>query len=254
MIAAIHQPNFFPWLGYFNKIAMCDTFVVLDHVEAMWRSTWLTRNRVLNAGQPRWLTLPAHRSEVPSPPPGCGFSGRTAWWGRTCARSRPTTRAIRTSTKCSRSCGSAYEARPEFVAELNLGLIAEFRRRLGLDSEMVRSSDLVRECPQLVDLRASDLLIAICKAVGADEYLCGEGSLGYIDPAAFESNGIAFWFQRFAHPGYQQSGSPEFVSHLSVLDALFNVGFSGVCELLAVHARERVTGQEDPAPVLEAQQ
>ena len=47
MIVAIHQPNFFPWLGYFNKMIMCDTFVVLDHVEAMWRSTWLTRNRVL---------------------------------------------------------------------------------------------------------------------------------------------------------------------------------------------------------------
>ncbi len=33
MHIAIHQPNFLPWMGYFYKIAQCDTFVFLDHVE-----------------------------------------------------------------------------------------------------------------------------------------------------------------------------------------------------------------------------
>ena len=30
---AIHQPNFFPWMGYFHKIANCNTFVYLDDVQ-----------------------------------------------------------------------------------------------------------------------------------------------------------------------------------------------------------------------------
>jgi WbqC-like protein family len=254
MIVAIHQPNFFPWLGYFNKMVICDTFVVLDHVEAMWRSTWLTRNRVLNAGQARWLTLPAQRSEVPVP----ATQVRIQWENRLVGQNLRMLEANYARHPHFEEgfdlVREVYAARPEYVADFNLAVIAESRRRLGLDGELVRSSDLLQTSPRLGELRASDLLIAICQVVGGNQYLSGEGSLGYIDPPAFELAGIEFWFQRFAHPAYPQRGAQAFVSHLSVLDALFNVGFAGVRGLIAGHARERVAGEEDPAPVLEAQQ
>ncbi|MFT4535562.1 MAG: hypothetical protein ACJA1A_001509 [Saprospiraceae bacterium] len=38
MKVAIHQPNFLPWMGYFYKIAQCDTFVFFDDVEYTKRS------------------------------------------------------------------------------------------------------------------------------------------------------------------------------------------------------------------------
>jgi len=30
---AIHQPNYLPWIGYFYKMHLCDTFVILDDVQ-----------------------------------------------------------------------------------------------------------------------------------------------------------------------------------------------------------------------------
>jgi len=32
-VVAIHQPNFFPWLGYFDKMARSQCFVFLDDVQ-----------------------------------------------------------------------------------------------------------------------------------------------------------------------------------------------------------------------------
>ena len=33
MNVAIHQPNFVPWLGYFDRMIRADMFVLLDHVQ-----------------------------------------------------------------------------------------------------------------------------------------------------------------------------------------------------------------------------
>ena len=33
MIVAAHQPSFLPWLGYLDKLARCDVFVVMDDLQ-----------------------------------------------------------------------------------------------------------------------------------------------------------------------------------------------------------------------------
>ena len=57
MICAIHQPQFMPWLGYLHKICRADKFVFLDDVQFK-KNEFQNRNRVLIAGEPRWLTVP----------------------------------------------------------------------------------------------------------------------------------------------------------------------------------------------------
>ena len=61
-IVAIHQPNFFPWLGYFDKIARSDTFILLDDVQfPKTGGVWSNRVKILVGDKARWITAPIDR-------------------------------------------------------------------------------------------------------------------------------------------------------------------------------------------------
>ncbi|MBU2027138.1 MAG: WbqC family protein, partial [Proteobacteria bacterium] len=57
MIVAVHQPQYLPWLGYFDKIDRADVFVLLDTVQFK-KNEWQNRNRIKAAAGPQWLTVP----------------------------------------------------------------------------------------------------------------------------------------------------------------------------------------------------
>jgi hypothetical protein len=98
------------------------------------------------------------------------------------------------------------------------------RGALGITTPMLRSSEL------RVQGAKSDLVLDICRAVGATTFLGGMGgSRRYLDVQAFEREGIEVQWQAFRHPIYAQSGGgSEFVPGLSAIDALFNAGPSFV--------------------------
>lgn len=64
-ICAIHQPNFFPWLGYFDKIRQADIFVFLDQVaypkSGKSMGSWCNRVRINTGGSPTWISCPVVR-------------------------------------------------------------------------------------------------------------------------------------------------------------------------------------------------
>ncbi len=60
MRVAIHQPNYLPWLGYFDKILRCDVFVFLDRVQMSVQS-YTQRVQILSRGIPLWLTVPIRK-------------------------------------------------------------------------------------------------------------------------------------------------------------------------------------------------
>jgi len=235
---AIHQPNFMPWLGVFHKAAMVERFVILDHVQAPGGPSWLNRNRILVEGEPRWLTMPVQRS-------GQGLPAvnevRIQW------HNRLVDKQLRTLTEqygrhphfeeVRALISELYALRPALIAALNEAFFRRVVDGLGLTVDLVRSSELCVREPGLRSLRGSALVLAVCQAAGGHEYICGDGSLGYIDPPAFEAAGLGFTFQRYAHPEYPQLRVRGFVSHLSVLDALFNVGFAQTRELVSAGVR-----------------
>jgi hypothetical protein len=227
-LVAIHQPNFFPWLGYFNKIARADVFIVLDNVQfAKTGGTWSNRVRILLEGRPIWVTLPVERS----------FQGVRLVREMRVAEGPWRVRLLRTIRGAYRRALYFHEVFPlveeligtptDMVAEFNLTVVRALTGRLGLDpGKLIVGSTLG------VEGGGTDLLVNAVRAVGGSGYLCGGGAHGYQDDERFAPAGIGLVQQMFQHPVYPQLGAGEFVPGLSIIDALMNCGFVGTRELV----------------------
>ena len=233
-VVAIHQPNFFPWLGLFDKVVRSDVFVVLDHVQyPKSEGTWSNRVRLAVDGEARWTTMPVERD----------YSGVRRIDEMRIDNASPWRRKLLQLLRT--NYGRAFAFKDTFpvieswienpaplLADYNVDNITAICGRLGLNS-----SHLVRSSTLAVTGARTELLVNIVKTVGADTYLSGDGSAGYQDDDVFMSAGIEVVYQRFVHPVYPQRGTPQFMPGLSILDAIFHCGFAGAAQLLDVTQR-----------------
>lgn len=227
-LAAIHQPTFLPWLGWWDKLARADVLVVLDDVQFPKKGgTWMNRVRVLANGSPVWLTVPVDRS----------YHGVRTVREMLIDTSKPW------REKILGTLAASYARAPHFedvypvveeivslptdrIMELNEAGLRRIARGLGLDArKLVRQSDLSVSGP------GTDLLVELCKAVGGTAYLTGDGAGGYLEPEKFAAAGLGFAEQRFTPPRYPQQ-SKTYVPGVSVVDALMSCGWDGTAALL----------------------
>jgi hypothetical protein len=232
MKGAIHQPYFFPWLGLFHKLYNTDKFIFFDHVQAPIGKHWLSRNKIAHWDGEMWLTIPTHKSGSPIP-----INEVRICYQRDFIRQHlGTVRQI--YNKCPffdetyALIEMIYTHRYEKIADLNQDTVRTISRLLGYKGRFQSSSDIVKRNPYLEELSGNDLVVELCKAAGIDDYISGVGCKSFIRPDEFEKEGVKFTFQDFIHPTYSQVNTRNFVSHLSCIDALFNVGFSGLRDMM----------------------
>jgi hypothetical protein len=223
MIVAIHQPHFLPWLGYLERMQRADLFIVLDHVQFE-RGNYQNRTQYLMEGEKRWLTVPveqnSYRETIVDKRIKNSAVGQMRWWGPNHFQTlRHAYRRAPYFERYAPWLQEVFERRWDRLAELNEALLEFLRDALGISTPLVKSSQLQ------VEGARSDLVLNLCRAVGADTFLAGDGgSRGYLDQAAFAAGGVKVQWQNFRHPRYPQVGAQEFVPGLSAIDLLFNVG------------------------------
>ena len=222
LIISIMQPTFIPWLGYFNLIRQSDTFVFLDSVQFE-ASSWQQRNKILIGDREVWLTVPTSRP-----------NGRETLLHDV----RVNYDHFDPKTVCEtlrRSYGKKkgfdwieLELFPIFkenyssLVHLNIELISIITKHLGLRTNFCKSSDLQTFGKK--ELLLESILLNFCDAtylspIGAQVYLSKLGT-------SFPS-GIRIEYQDYLHPSYDQ-GKRLFKSHMSIVDAIANVGIDQV--------------------------
>lgn len=229
MIVAIHQPNFFPWLGYFNKITASDAFILLDHVQfPKTAGSWINRVKLLTSGEGRWCTAQVNRN----------YHGTKSIKEMEFAQLAPwRTKMVNTLSLNYKKSSFYNEVFPFFkelienpennIAEYNIHAITSIARELGIpETKLYRSSNMLQ------DGNSNELLVALTQQLGGSTYLCGGGAGGYQEESIFTQAGIELRYQHFQHPVYEQASVLAFIPGLSIIDAVMNRGWDGAKELI----------------------
>lgn len=237
MIVAAHQPNFIPWLGYFDKMRKADLFIVVDHVQ-MERQSYQNRVRIKTGAGERWITVPVvqeSRSErIMDKRIDNSRSGRFRWSRKMFLTLKYAYQSAPYFRDYEAALAEIFETRWHRLSDLNGRLIEFCRQALDIRTPMLASSAM--------DIRGakSDMVLNMCREAGATAYLAGEGaSRSYLDVDAFERAGIRVIWQEFEHPRYLQHPASEvFIPNLSAFDMLFNCGPRSAETLRGARVRE----------------
>ena len=238
MLVAIHQPHYLPWLGYLHRMAQADLFVVLDHVQFE-RGNYQNRTRIrINSGvngTAHWITVPVQQHSQKERILEKRIENRLDWAHAHFETLRRAYGGAGYFGAYGAELQKIYAAQWERLVDLNAVLLEVLRDAFAIRTPLVSSSALD------VAGAKSELVLNICKAVGASALLVGlGGSRGYLDRAAFEHAGIELRFQEFTHPEYRQRGAQPFIAGLSAVDLLFNHGPASRELLLGVKSEARI--------------
>jgi len=216
MIVAVHQPQFLPWLGYFDKIDRADVFVLLDNVQFK-KNEWQNRNKIKTAQGWQWLTVPV-LYRYPELINEVTINNRVNWQHKHKQALVSNYKKAPYFEMVTNMLGDIFSSPWEYISQLNSAVVKTTARALGIDTQIYIASEL-EEFPQDPDER----LVAITKYFGAGTYLAGIGGKGYMNLETYKKNGIEVIFQDFKHPVYQQLFG-DFEPFMSSIDLLFNHG------------------------------
>lgn len=235
-VVAIHQPHYFPWLGYFDKMAKVDRFVVMDQVQFVPRS-YMSRNSFVDKnGEIVRLSLSVsktgHREKELKE---IETLNCPIWQNKHALFLKDSYQYMPYYEEVMNEIGNIFEKPYTKLIDVQMDTITSICRMLNISTELVFQSDLTI-MPSIVSddnlteeekkrqRRCLDV-IHICIAAGATHYITGRGkSLEFVDPKLFEQHHIELAVQDYTCPKYPQRHTKEFVPNISALDFLFNCG------------------------------
>ena len=231
MLVAIHQPHYIPWLGYLDRMAKADLFIVLDHVQFE-RRNYQNRTMIRCENEGKWLTVPvvqvSQKERIVDKQVDNSEGGSRAWGPTHFKTLKFAYRKAPFFMHYEPRLQEILGARWDKLLDLDLAMLDFLRDSFDIQTPLKRSSEMQ------ADGARSGLLLNLCKEVAPGSTFLGGlgGSRHYLDLDAFAADGIGVNWQSFKHPSYPQCGEGAFIPGLMSLDMLFNCG-PRAAELLA---------------------
>jgi hypothetical protein len=215
---AIHQPNYLPYIGFFQKMSMADIFVILDNVQFS-KGSFTQRTKIRTKEGWMWLTIPVEKKYVFNTIKDVSLPEDPTWVSEH-------QKSIKFHySSCKYADGKfieEYWSEPtsnKRLQEFNERGILYLKNEFGIETDIIRATELDPDS----NLSSTDLLIDIVEKVGGSSYISGTGGRNYLDPNKFVEHNINLSFFEFTPFKYSQRWE-GFEPYLSAIDLLFNLG------------------------------
>ena len=217
-LVAGHQPNLYPYGGFFAKLATVDQFVIVDNTQYV-KKQYHNRNRVkFPDGEARWLTIPVRNSGHYKQRINETEIDDSVDWRRKHEK-----------TLCSNYSSAPFfddffsklevllRSEWRFLVDYNIAVINACVEYLKIETPLLRGSDIA------ISGVATELILDICRKIGSDSYLHGKHAKDYVNFELLENAGITNLIQDYSATAYPQVFG-DFTPNLSILDIIFNCG------------------------------
>ena len=216
MKIAIHQANYFPYPGFFHKINQADVFVIQDDVKFVNRTT--NRNKIISSSEYTWINVPIKKGHKSLPIMDVKINNEIPWGKINLKKICAGYNKAKFFHLYKDYFENLYKKEWNNIFDLNFETIKQVLRWLDIKVEIVIESEL------RVSGQPTERLVKVCKKLGADTYISGIGGKRYLDEKLFEKNKIILKYQNYNPIRYLQHTSKSFISNLSIIDLLANVG------------------------------
>jgi hypothetical protein len=195
---------------------VADVFVILDSVQFNPRHEE-NRARIKTPRGPEWLTIPMRQASRDQLIRDTVIDNSQPWQKKAVGTLQHQYGKALHYSQHAATIRAILETPCETLTQLNRLSWEPALKPLGITCQFVQASELP------VSGRGPQLLLDICKYVGADTYLSGAFGRDYLDTAEFAREGVDVLFHEYEYPHYPQCHE-GFIPFLSYLDLMFNHG------------------------------
>ena len=217
LIVTIHQPNYFPYPGFFQKVLLSDIYVVLDRAQFEFDIT--NRNKIITPeGSWSRISVPIKKGQKFFEIRNVEINNDQSWaeknWDLICKSydNSPFFDLYKATLS------SVFKKNWNLIFDLNFYTLKKVLEWLNIKTKIIFDSELD------VTGKSSEHLLNICKKLGATKYLSGPGGRDYLNEKIFEQNKIKVEYQKYDPVTYPQKYAKSFIPNLSILDLIFNTG------------------------------
>lgn len=218
MNVSIHQPDFFPYPGFFNKIFLSDVFIILDRTQFEFGIT--NRNKIITPeGTWKRISIPVKNDQKFFQNNDVKINNDMNWKEKNLDLISKSYSKSKFFDLYNTPINSIFEEKWEYLIDLNIKILKTIFEWLDVKTKIIFESELN------VKGTSSEKLLNICKQIDATKYVSGSGGKNYLDEKIFQKNHIDIEYQKYTPISYSQLNSKSFIPNLSILDLLFNMGY-----------------------------